>query len=102
MAGKKSQSQYPWLVRNGDVRCICVPNSSVSAFFCIYMYLHICWIGLMYQNLTGWLWLQRRLLDSIAVLSISILGWLCLAGWMDGYGCTVGLIQLASDGSLRQ
>jgi hypothetical protein len=56
----------------------------------------------MYQNLTGWLWLQRRLLDSIAVLSISILGWLCLAGWMDGYGCTVGLIQLASDGSLRQ
>jgi hypothetical protein len=57
----------------------------------------------MYQNLTGWLWLQRRLLDSIAVLSISILGWLCLAGWMDGYGCTVGLIQLASsDGSFSK
>jgi hypothetical protein len=56
----------------------------------------------MYQNLTGWLWLQRRLLDSIAVLSISILGWLWLAGWMDGYGCTVGLIQLASDGSFSK
>jgi hypothetical protein len=46
----KPQSMLDASVPNSSV-----PNSSVSAFFCIYMYRHVCWIGLMHQNLTGWL-----------------------------------------------